>query len=446
MTTPNVIFKLKGKTPGKPTPINLFIYFNKTFLKYATGEKIDPAFWNPDKQQPFTKNKEKGLTEKLTKETIRENEKILFRLNEFKSATIKYFEYLTYQRIQPTPENLKELFNKDFRPKQPEKKKKQIDLNKYIDQYIKDLENGRRLTEKDKKRYTNGTIKNFKGFQVQFNNFQTDKHKKLNFEHITIDFYKDFTTYFTQKNYSINTIGRMVKNLKTIMRAARDEGLHQNNEIDRKQFKILKTEVDSIYLTENEVKSLYELDLSDNPIYDLTRDVFLVGCYTAQRFSDYSRINESNIRKLENGTKVIELRQQKTGEKVVIPVKPELENILKKYDYNLPKTYEQKVNHNIKKVGAEAKINEPQEIEEIKGGLKIKTTLPKHDLIKTHTARRTGATLMYLAGIPSIDIMKVTGHKTEREFLKYIKVTKEQTAQNLALHPYFQSSPLKVVN
>jgi hypothetical protein len=69
----------------------------------------------------------------------------------------------------------------------------------------------------------------------------------------------------------------------------------------------------------------------------------------------------------------------------------------------------------------------------------------KKDLIKTHTARRTGCSLMYLAGIPVIDIMKVSGHKTEKEFLKYIKVGKEETAINLASHPYFNQSNLKVV-
>lgn len=44
---------------------------------------------------------------------------------------------------------------------------------------------------------------------------------------------------------------------------------------------------------------------------------------------------------------------------------------------------------------------------------------------------------MYLAGIPTITIMKITGHKTEREFMKYIKITEEQTALELKNHPYF---------
>ena len=54
--------------------------------------------------------------------------------------------------------------------------------------------------------------------------------------------------------------------------------------------------------------------------------------------------------------------------------------------------------------------------------------------------RRSGATNMYLAGIPSIAIMKVTGHKTEREFMKYIKITEEQTTLELMSHLYFSGS------
>jgi integrase len=86
------------------------------------------------------------------------------------------------------------------------------------------------------------------------------------------------------------------------------------------------------------------------------------------------------------------------------------------------------------------------EVEKIKGGLKVKSLVPKNDLIKTHTARRTGCTLMYLAGIPAIDIMKISGHKTEREFLNYIKTSKEETAQNLAKHPYFMGNSMRVAN
>ena len=70
----------------------------------------------------------------------------------------------------------------------------------------------------------------------------------------------------------------------------------------------------------------------------------------------------------------------------------------------------------------------------------------KCDLIKTHTARRSGCTNMYLAKIQPIDIMKISGHKTEREFLKYIKTGKEDTAIKLGSHSYFVGNSLSVAN
>ena len=109
------------------------------------------------------------------------------------------------------------------------------------------------------------------------------------------------------------------------------------------------------------------------------------------------------------------------------------------------KIYEQKLNQNIKIVGKLAKINEPVTIEEIKGGFRVQKTVPKYELIKTHTARRSGATNMYLACISTLEIMKVTGHKTEKDFLKYIRVTKEETAEILSNHEYFKPK-LKVVS
>lgn len=121
-----------------------------------------------------------------------------------------------------------------------------------------------------------------------------------------------------------------------------------------------------------------------------------------------------------------------------------MEEIFKKYDYKTPKIPEQKLNRRIKDIGAKAKIKEKVIVETIQGGLKVKKSVPKHELIKTHTARRSGTTNMYLAGISPIDIMKITGHKTEREFLKYIRVSKEETAEMLSNHSYFNKG-LKVV-
>lgn len=311
-----------------------------------------------------------------------------------------------------------------------------VTLNSYIDEYMHQAESGERLN-RSKKRFQPATLKSMRNFVTRFHEYQKLKRRTIDFNDIDRNFYNDFVNFFIKKDFSPNTIGRNIKYLKGFMRAAKEEGLHNNSATEHKDFTSFKAEVQEIYLTDDELKTLYELDLGRQPTLDVARDVFLVGCYTAQRYSDYSAINEKNIRCLEGGICVIDLTQKKTGERVIIPVRPELAAILEKYGFNLPHTYEQKINARIKEVCQLAGIDELITIHLIRGGKNLSETLPKYKLVKTHTARRSGATNMYLAGIPTIDIMKLTGHRTESEFLKYIKVTKEETAHKLLLHPYF---------
>ena len=117
---------------------------------------------------------------------------------------------------------------------------------------------------------------------------------------------------------------------------------------------------------------------------------------------------------------------------------------MNKYNYKLPKTYEQKLNKSIKEIAKLAGINEPVTIEKIRGGHKINSNLPKYEMIKSHSARRTGITNMYLAKIPLVAIQKVSGHLTTENLLKYIKVSVEENADMLATHHYF-TQPLKAV-
>ena len=59
-------------------------------------------------------------------------------------------------------------------------------------------------------------------------------------------------------------------------------------------------------------------------------------------------------------------------------------------------------------------------------------------LVISHTARRSGATNMYLAGIPTFRIMLLTGHTTEESFFKYIRIGKEENANVLSEYPFFK--------
>lgn len=113
--------------------------------------------------------------------------------------------------------------------------------------------------------------------------------------------------------------------------------------------------------------------------------------------------------------------------------------ILEKYPEGIPRISEQWLNKYIKILGKMAGLDELVEIKESRGGEVVTELYPKYKLLCTHTARRTGATLMYLAGIPIYDIMKVTGHKSVATLEKYIRADKLDVARNLATrYSYFQ--------
>lgn len=414
-----VRFNLKNPNAQTETLIFLVLHIGGKRLKYSTGEVVHPKKWNSDLQR--VQNDKNGTNAQLNRyanfiETVLSN----WKLNE----------------VEPTVEGLRTDLDNKF--KLPETHQSSIadNLNDFITQFIDQIATGKRLF--NGKKYSPSTVKCYRSFQRQFTYFQQAIKKKLNFDDITIDLYDKLVDFFYSKNYSANTTGKNITHLKTIMRIAREEfGLHDNTEPERQKFKSISFETTEIYLNETELQKLYDLDLSNDPHHDVIRDVFLVGCYTALRYSDYSRINKTHIKTSPGGRKTIVITTKKTSQTVEIPIRPELDAILKKHNHNLPKTYEQKINKGIKHLGFIAGITEPVNVEKLIGGELKTETVPKYKLIKTHTARRSGATNMYKAGIPPISIMKITGHKTESSFLRYIKLTTEETAEILAGHEYF---------
>ena len=441
-------FYLKRKTPNKETAIRMRISINGSLFYYNIGRSILPELWNDTKCKPFkpNENKEVKATIKAIEKTNPNIKIDLENVNtRLRNITSSIKSILNQYDLDNEVIDFRELKDKlDTRYKETkttEKRLKSNNLNAFIEYFVNGIGSGEiTFTQSNGsvKKYQPSTVKAYKEWKTQFDLFQKTKKRKYNYNDITIDFYNMYVSYFIKKNYGTNAIGKQIKTLKSIMNYSHENGLHSNLEYKRKAFKTLKEDVHSIYLTQKELDSIYKLDLKDQPKLDVIRDVFLVGCYTALRYSDYSRIKASNIVK-NNNIDCIDIITKKTGERVIVPIRPELKKILKKYKNKLPKTYEQKVNFHIKDICQMAEIDEPIETESIIGALKVQKKTPKHNLVKTHTARRTGATLMYKANIPTIDIMKITGHKKESSLMKYIKVSKEETVIRMAHNPFFMS-------
>lgn len=252
----------------------------------------------------------------------------------------------------------------------------------------------------------------------------------LSWDQIDLNFYDDYTHHLQRDGYAKNTIGDRIKVLKVFMNAAFERGEHKNLFHRARSFKKETEESLNIYLNQKELDRIYKLDLSSKPYLDKTRDLFLIGCWTGSRYGDWHKVNSDNI----HGN-FIYMVQEKTGNRVVIPLHPVVKEILDKYSGILPPTISnQKFNDYIKEVAELAKINGKISKSITRGGKRESNVVDKYNMVSSHTARRSFATNLYKSRFPSISIMAMTGHKTEKSFLSYIKVTEEEHAEMLLEH------------
>ena len=334
-------------------------------------------------------------------------------------------------------------------------------LRKFINQFRRDIASGARLTDRNTV-YAKGTVYAISQACERLRKYERHIHHILDFDEIDLKFYSDYTAYLNSQGYSINTTGKCIKVLKQIMALSEAEGYHHNSKYKDKRFKGTRIDVDSIYLTREELDRIDAVDLSGMPEdFAIARDIFMVGVWTAQRISDYNNIHRDEIQSvpmrqiiedpdpehpgktitkvLDKEVKVINITQQKTGTKVSVPCSPSLLKILEKYNDDIPRLPDQLINDNIKEIARLAGIIEPVCVTVTKGGRHVKEMVPKYKLVLSHTARRTGATLMYLSGMDIYDIMKITGHTTPVMLKKYIKAdTLEVVHKIMTKYNYFK--------
>lgn len=308
-----------------------------------------------------------------------------------------------------------------------------IPILAYIDQYIKQIEDGVRKTSKGTD-FSPGTLFSIKAVRRLVAECQEINSTVYGFYDIDYEFRTTFLDYlYNHKGYNVNTAAKYLNTLITIISAAASEGWHDNRRCMTRQFRARRKDSDNIYLTKEELESFAGVNITHlSWRHEVARDIFLVGVYTAQRVSDYNNIDKDNIIRAPDGTIIVNIRQKKTGVCVSIPAKEELKRILEKYDYMLPHVPEKALNRMIKEVAEAAGINTPVIIETTSGGRSVLQTHPKHQLVQSHTARRTAATLMYLAGMDVFNICSVTGHSSVAMLKKYIKADEIERARTIS--------------
>lgn len=424
----DIQFYLKRPDAKAQTSIFARVTYEGGSFKFYTTENINPAYWNADTHQAAQTRK------------FPEYPEFNARLENIKQ-TIKttYRKFLNDNENQiPAPVILKDLLDIVFG------KKKDATIREFFE-YYKDFnqrsKKGERLSPKTKKATKGSTNKGFVTTLNHLEAFQKAYKRRINFDTIDIQFHSDYINYLTNTaKLGLNAIGDHIKRIKTVLGEAKIRGVKVNPAYESPYFFKPQEQSDSIYLSNSELMKIEELDLSEDLKLDRVRDLFLIGCYTGLRYSDYSILNATNIK---DG--FFEVEQTKTEKAITIPIHPVVKKIFDKYNNKLPESISnQKSNNYLKDVGEmlpELKI--PVTITYTKGGDKITETHPKWVLLTTHTARRSFATNEYLAGTPSITIMAVTGHTTETSFLKYIKLTPTEHAKILKV--LWDKRTLKIV-
>jgi len=251
--------------------------------------------------------------------------------------------------------------------------------------------------------------------------FEEFKGQQITFDCLNLDFYEelvDFLTYdYVQRRrkvptigLKVNTIGKTIKQFRTFLRNRIRKRIIPP--IDMDGWDILEEEVDAVYLTIKEIRELHNLDLSPYPHLINYRNDFVLGCLTGLRFSDFSEVMKDDVRK-----DMLYKKQNKSDHWVVIPLRDEAITILNnRFNNNVSILTNAEFNRHIKTIAKLAGIKDLIKHSYKKQGKDSIETKPKYAWITSHTCRRSFCTNEFLAGTPVELIMKISGHKSVKDF------------------------------
>ena len=410
------------------SPVAILVSFRGQKYKKAIGETVTVKQWNA--RTKLVRVTQQNTEASLVNDRIVEWRKAAERtVNHFKNA----------KSAPPKDEFFRVLNDERFGLNDSQKSL----LVPYFDRFISRYEGIRSTSQ----------IKHYWGVKHTLEQYEEFIGRRLHFDDIDMDFYNRFTAWFNTKGLSLNYLGEKIKILKVVMNDARQiDGLHKNDVTTLRGFATPFDYSDTIYLTVDQLMLIYRLRIDDETVLPLmknedhrpqnvtkkvnamrkARDMFLIGAFTGLRFSDYSRLKPANI---VDG--VIRIRNKKTGVATAVPVHWVVQEIIDAgYDFDHP-LFEQKLNDQIKDVAKLAGLTDEVLINRNMGGTNVELIKKRYELISSHTARRSFATNAYKAGIPTMAIMKITGHKRETTFLRYIRITEKENAEMLKSSTFF---------
>lgn len=426
-------FTLKD-TKEKQTLLYAVCYHESKRIKVSIGLKVVSETWNAKMQRCEVSSR---FTERVNRASRKVNKLLDAIIEKWKWATeqgnMLWRESKRFTREEVIKGDLAHIISQVMKADEKEEERKQITPLEFFDKYVEEMTH--KVDQRTGRYIGERTQVHHRTVLARIKAFMAEKHIKDDFSVFDERFARLFTDWaYTSKNYRQNTIPATFSVLKVWLNAAKADKLFDGE--DYKKYPSKGADVDNIYLTKDEIERIYRLDIpmliakgeiDAKSQIEKTRDLFVIGCWTGLRRSDINRLDKALFDIDKN---VITIVTEKTGEMVQIPMHRFIKELYEKYDGKFPKlTDKANTNRHLQEIGRHAQIDDKIMVKENRGGKIESHIYKKYQLIKMHTARRSFATNLYLSGADTIKIMKLTGHTTETNFLKYIKITREENAE-----------------
>ncbi len=408
---------------SKRSSIRAKISVSGTSIFLYTGVSIETEHW--DKKKCFVRPYVGKTTTTRVLRVLKELEiAILDLIDQYKYGRPK----LTFIELE---EKLQELVESPHNKYNKEKKQSVVtkeSFNAFFDHFYIDCANGIRLTPKRQKLKPTA-LYSYVNSKKMFEKFQKVKGYDIalsDFKQEHIDAFGDYM--INDLEIAMNTHSKAMMEVMQVIKYAVKLKKLPSSRLSELEFDTRREETDSIYLKETEVLELLQVKDFDEPIHEMVRDIFVIGCFTGMRFSDYTTIDTAAIQ--ENRLSFI---QQKTGGRVTLPIHPVVNTILNKYNYQLPEVPKNNTfNQILKQIGAKMPSLQVSFTRQVTYKRELQSIVKKkYEFLQTHTARRSFCSNEYLKGTDPLVIMAISGHKSHKSFMRYIKVSGDEFADKL---------------
>lgn len=236
----------------------------------------------------------------------------------------------------------------------------------------------------------------------------------LDFKDITYTFLKDFEVYLREKGNGINTVAKHLRQLRTLVNEAINQGYIHADAYPFRKFKIKQEKGRHEFLTPDELKKLENLEVHDLKLRHVL-DAFLFCCYVGLRFSDFCQLTPSNFIRV-NGKRWLHFKSIKTGIELRLPLHLLFEGkALAILDRNCITEFAS--------LGSNSEVNKALSV--ITSMARIK----KH--VTYHTARHTCATLLIHQGVPITTVQKLLGHTSVKTTEIYSEILSSTILRDL---------------